>query len=123
MNRGLMLVVVLLSVFLCGNVWAVDDTAIQDLQTDVSTTKSKADKNAAEIESMKGGLPAEAAARKAADDYLQQQIDNIELIPGPEGPQGPKGDQGDPGVCENCPSFTPPSITYDAILILGGLEV
>lgn len=28
---------------------------------------------------------------------LQQQIDAIELIPGPEGPQGPKGDKGDPG--------------------------
>jgi hypothetical protein len=30
-------------------------------------------------------------------DYLQQQIDNIQLTPGPPGPQGPAGPQGEPG--------------------------
>jgi len=28
---------------------------------------------------------------------LQEQIDNIQLLPGPQGPQGEKGDKGDPG--------------------------
>ena len=28
---------------------------------------------------------------------LQEQINNIQLIPGPQGPQGPQGDQGPPG--------------------------
>ena len=31
-------------------------------------------------------------------DYLQQQIDNIQLTPGPPGPVGPAGPQGLPGV-------------------------
>ena len=34
---------------------------------------------------------------KQADADLQQQIDNIELIPGPKGPQGDIGPQGVPG--------------------------
>ncbi len=97
MKRGLFFIAVLLSIFLCGNVWAVDETAIQELQTDVSTTKSKADKNKADIDSLKGGLPAEIAARIAADEALQLQIDTIELTPGPEGPEGPQGPQGPQG--------------------------
>jgi hypothetical protein len=57
MKRGFILIAVLLPVLLCGNVWAAEEVAIQELQTDVSDTKTKADKNAAEIESLKGGLP------------------------------------------------------------------
>lgn len=30
---------------------------------------------------------------------LQNQLNNINLTPGPEGPQGPQGPQGEPGVC------------------------
>ena len=33
-----------------------------------------------------------------AINYLQEQIDNIELIPGPPGPQGSQGEQGLPGT-------------------------
>ena len=94
MNRRFLLVAVLLSVFLCGNAWAVEETDIQELQTDVSDAKSKADKNATETGSMRGGLPAEAAARKAADADLQNQIDVIELTTTP------------PMITHNAPSFT-----------------
>jgi hypothetical protein len=92
MNRGFVLIGVLISFFLCGNVWAVDEVAIQELQTNVSNAKSKADKNAAEIASMKGGLPA-----------VWEAINNIQLTPGPQGepgpvgPPGPAGAQGLPG--------------------------
>ena len=72
-------------VLLLGNVYA-EDAVIQELQTDVSQTKSKADKNAADIESMKGGLPA-----------VWEAINAIELTPGPVGPAGPIGPQGPPG--------------------------
>ena len=65
MKKGFVLIAVLLSIFLCGNVWAVDDTEIQDLQTDVSTTKSTADKNKADIESLKGGLPVEKRGKNS----------------------------------------------------------
>ncbi len=58
MNRGFVLIGVLISFFLYGNVWAADEVAIQELQANVSNAKSKADKNAADIASMKGGLPA-----------------------------------------------------------------
>lgn len=45
--------------------WAADEAVIQDLQTDVTVTKSKADKNAQDINSLMGGLPA-VEARVAA---------------------------------------------------------
>ena len=37
---------------------AADEAVIQDLASDVTLTKSKADKNTQEINSLKGGLPA-----------------------------------------------------------------
>jgi hypothetical protein len=106
MKKGFVIIAVLLSVLICGIAMAVDDTAIQELQTNVSTTKSKADKNAAEIQSMRGGLPtlekrvvaleaalsdalitidqlqaalvAEEAARIAAIESLQAQINEFD---------------------------------------------
>jgi len=98
LRKRFVLIAVLFSFFLCGNVWAVDDVAIQELQTDVSSTKSKADKNKADIENLKGGLPAEVAARKAADTDLQNQLNNIQLTPGPPGPEGPAGPPGAGGA-------------------------
>jgi hypothetical protein len=77
--------------------WSQTDATIEELQTDVSVAKSKSAQNAQEIESLKGGLPAERAARIAADSDLQNQINNIALTPGPEGPQGPQGEQGPAG--------------------------
>lgn len=60
-------------------VCAADEAAIQDLQSDVTVTKSKADKNAQDINNLKGGLPAvEArvialeAALTAADGTIGQ---------------------------------------------------
>ena len=103
MRRGFILMAVVLSVLLYGNTWAADEVVIQELQTDVSAVKTKGEQNAAEIESMKGGLPAEAAARKTADEDLQNQLNNIQLTPGPPGPQGepgpagPQGPQGEVG--------------------------
>src|SRR3990172_2704990 len=104
MRRGFILMAVVLSVLLYGNTWAADEVVIQELQTDVSAVKKKGEQNAAEIESMKGGLPAEAAARKTADEDLQNQLNNIQLTPGPPGPQGepgpagPQGPQGEVGL-------------------------
>ena len=82
MKKGFILFAVGLSL-LFGKAWAAEDASVQALQTDVSVTKTKADQSAAEIQSLKGGLPAEAAARAAADADLQNQIDTIELTPGP----------------------------------------
>jgi len=76
---------------------AAEEVVIQELQTDVSATKGKADANAAAIQSMKGGLPAEQAAREAADADLQTQINNIQLTPGPQGEQGIPGVAGSTG--------------------------
>lgn len=76
---------------------AVEDAEITELQIEVSTTKSKAEQNKFEIENLKGGLPAEVAARIAADLALQDEIDTIELTPGPAGPPGADGAQGPPG--------------------------
>jgi hypothetical protein len=61
--------------FMSGVGLTADEAVIQELQTDVSATKGKADTNAAEIQSLKGGLPAEQAAREAADAALQGTID------------------------------------------------
>jgi hypothetical protein len=46
-------------------VWAAEEAIIEDLQTDVTVTKSKADKNTQDIRSLMGGLPA-LEARVAA---------------------------------------------------------
>lgn len=97
MKKKSTLFVLLLTVLWISISWAVEETVIQELQTDVITTKSKTDQNATEIQNLKGGLPAEQAARKAADANLQMQIDNIQLIPGPQGPMGPAGSQGPQG--------------------------
>jgi len=94
MKKGLILIAVVFSL-VYGNAWATDEVVIQELQTDVSVAKTKADQNAAEIQSLKGGLPAEAAARAGADQTeaaaragadqnLQNQINSIQLTLGPQ---------------------------------------
>ncbi|MBW2244450.1 MAG: right-handed parallel beta-helix repeat-containing protein [Deltaproteobacteria bacterium] len=75
---------------------AADEAVIDSIQTDVDLAKSKADKNSSEIESLKGGLPAERAAREAAIADLQLQIDSIPA--GPPGPPGPPGQDGADGA-------------------------
>lgn len=90
--------------FLPSIVFAVDDATVLAIDSKASSANSKADQNASEIQSLKGGLPAEREARIAADNNLQFQIDNIQLTPGPKGdkgdpgPIGPSGPQGLPGV-------------------------
>jgi hypothetical protein len=96
-KKGFIIIAVVLSVLLNSNTWAVDEGVIGELQTDVSVTKGKLEKNEAEIQNLKGGLPAEAAERKAADADLQNQINNIALTPGPQGAQGPQGKIGPQG--------------------------
>jgi hypothetical protein len=87
--------------------WAVDDSTIQAIQNEVSTTKGKTDVQGAQIKSLEGGIPAERAARIAADITLQNQINNIALIPGP---QGPAGQQGPPG-----PAYVPVTPTVSSL--------
>jgi len=74
--------------------WAVDDSTIQAIQNEVSTTKGKTDVHDDKIKNLEGGLPAETAARIAADQALQNAINNIALIPGAQGPAGPQGPPG-----------------------------
>lgn len=100
------LAIVMLCLLILGPVsaWAVDEQTVEQLQTEVISTKSKADINENKIKNLEGGLPAEQAARELADAALRTQIDNIELIPGPQGPQGPPGPmglQGPPGTLES----------------------
>jgi hypothetical protein len=97
MKKGFVIIAVLLSVLICGNAWAVDDDAIQELQTDVSSTKSKADQNKADIESLKGGLPDLERLVSAIED-----AGGIQGPPGPPGPQGEPGPQGQPGPTGEC---------------------
>ena len=91
------LTLVLLPFSSAGNALAQDDATLSALQTNVTSAKNKADTNALEIQNLKGGLPAEQAARIAADAELQSKIDNIQLIPGPQGPKGDTGDVGPAG--------------------------
>jgi hypothetical protein len=96
MNQMNSLRMLLMSVFVSSSlsVWATDDIAIEQFETDVSMAKSKASQNSQDIQNLKGGLPAEAAARIAADELLHQKINEIELTPGPPGPKGDTGDSG-----------------------------
>lgn len=53
---------------------------------------------------------------------LQSQIDNIQLIPGPEGPQGPGGADGNDGDASNC-NVVLTQRGYDANLVKDTNEV
>jgi hypothetical protein len=131
MKRGLIVIAMLLPVFVCGNVWAADEAAIQELQTDVSSAKSKADKkadkkankNAAEIRSMKGGLPAVEERVSIIENRLDSgEFQGPQGEQGPPGADGPPGPPGPPGICDCCGSFTPPVITHDAPLFSSNFE-
>lgn len=52
--------------------------------------------------------------------YLQEQIDNIQLIPGPQGPAGPIGPPGVPG---DQAALTPPVVTHDAPATISAYEL
>jgi len=91
LRRGIVLSVFYLFSLIAYPVWAVDDSTIQAIKDDVSTTKGKTDAHDDKIKYLEGGLPAETAARKAADQALQNEINNIALIPGAQGPAGPPG--------------------------------
>lgn len=106
-NIGTAVIVTLMAL----SAWGADEAIIQGLQTEVSVTKAKTDDHDnkisdhdGKIKNLEGGLPAEQAARIAADDALLNKINRIQLTPGPQGAQGPvgpagaKGDQGIPGV-------------------------
>ncbi len=57
--------------------WAVDDATIKVLQNDVANSKMKSDDQENKIKNLEGNLPAERAARIAADEALQNQINGI----------------------------------------------
>lgn len=95
MKKFLSVLLTIISPLICSVAMAVDDVEILELQTDVSTTKSKAEQNAAAIENMKGGLP----ALEDRVGTIETRLDSDEFT-GPEGPQGEPGPQGPPGDCE-----------------------
>ena len=75
---------------------AVDDTTIQQIQNDAATAKNKSTNNDGKITGLYDNVV-----------NLQNQIDNIQLTPGPQGiqgiqgevgPQGPRGLTGDQGL-------------------------
>jgi hypothetical protein len=53
-------------------VWAAEEAIIEDLQTDVTVTKSKADKNTQNIKRLMGGLPALEARVAALEAELER---------------------------------------------------
>jgi hypothetical protein len=74
---------------------AVDDAIVQEIQNDAATAKNKANSKDGKITGLYDNVA-----------NLQEQIDNIQLTPGPQGetgpqgPPGPAGPQGDPGPPE-----------------------
>lgn len=50
-----------------------------------------------EMDSVQALISEEQAERIAADKKLQENINNISLMPGPQGPKGPEGPAGPPG--------------------------
>ena len=69
--------------------WAVDNVVVEELQTDISATKSKVEDNANKLKSLEGGLPALEERVKV--------LESTDPVPGPPGPLGPQGEQGPPG--------------------------
>lgn len=73
------------------------EPTLDTLQTEVSTTKIKTDDNNSRIQGLEGNLLTETNDRQVVDQNLQNQINNIQLTPGPKGDKGDKGDQGEIG--------------------------
>jgi hypothetical protein len=66
----------------------------------VGVAQADSEENSSRIQNLEVDLDNETATRIMVDNSLQDQIDNIELTPGPPGPQGnpgPAGPQGPPG--------------------------
>jgi len=78
---------------------ATEDAVLETIQTEVNVAKSKADKNAADIESMKGGVPdLERRVGLLETTGGTPGADGVDGAQGPEGPQGPAGADGADGV-------------------------
>jgi hypothetical protein len=65
---------------------AVDDAIVQKIQNDAATAKNKVNSKDGKITGLYDNVA-----------NLQEQIDNIQLTPGPQGETGPQGPQGPPG--------------------------
>jgi hypothetical protein len=66
-------------------VWAVDETTVQQIQDVAATART----DAAEARNKVQGNDTKITGLNDNIADLQQQIDNIQLTPGPEGPEGP----------------------------------
>jgi len=77
MNKciGIFVLIIFSFVLTLGIVHA-EEATMQELQTDVSNAKSKAEKNASDIESLKGGLPALEERVSAIEKSLSSEILN-----------------------------------------------
>ena len=105
-NRSIVISIFIISslMLVSANVLA-EDANIQDLQTDVTQTKSKADKNAEDIQSMKGGLPVleeRVSTVEGKVNTIETRLNSGEFKgekgdPGPQGPQGEPGPEGPQG--------------------------
>ncbi len=75
---------------IAGNAWGVDDAAVQEVDAKATSANNKADTNNGRIQAMEADIVA-----------LGEQINTIELTPGPagaDGATGPAGPQGPAGA-------------------------
>ena len=92
------LVLILSFILFSGNAFAEDTIAVEQLKTDVDTTKKKSSENNSRIQGLEEGLATEKAERLEADSIINNRIDNIPAgPPGPQGEQGPQGAEGPAG--------------------------
>jgi uncharacterized protein DUF1566/collagen triple helix repeat protein len=82
------------SIFLMGTAMAVDDATVEQIQNDAADAKNKAAEAKNKAENNDGKI----TGLYDNIEYLQNQINTIELTPGPEGPPGPQGEQGPIGL-------------------------
>ncbi len=74
-----------------GIAMAVDETVVLQIKSDAENAKNKAEGNDGKITGLHDNIL-----------DLQNQIDSIELTPGPQGPTGPQGPAGPGSDCPQC---------------------
>jgi len=87
MKKTLIFITVLI---LCSDIsLAIDGTTVIDsIKSEVESTRDQSNNNNSRIQGLEADLASEAVARQSEDQYLQDQIDTIELTPGPSGADG-----------------------------------
>ncbi len=90
-------VVATVALFLSGSGITAEDAVVQEINSKADSANAKADGNNGRIGALETDVAGLATQHAGDIASINNQIANIELLPGPQGDIGPQGPQGDTG--------------------------